>query len=144
MWRKFILACACAMAFTEVHGEPQVDAAAAVLEQCDEFSQAGFRECLQRKVRNSLKSLARAEARAAISVERWDEDEQYIARARSRLRASKNAFVKYRDAQCAFATSLGGGAIGAALEMRRLACVYGLNTERTVALKRLTETMPLE
>lgn len=141
MWFKAAFAFACALACAIAHGTQYKDPVEDVLEQCDEFSQAAIRECLQRKVRGSLKALAQAEAKAAISIERWDEREQFIAKARDRLRASKHAFLKYRDTQCAFAASLGGGAIKAALEQRRMACIYALNTERTVALNRLASSV---
>lgn len=50
-----------------------------------------------------------------------DEDAKYIGLAKEKLRASSKAHKQYPDAQCAFTSSLGGGAIGNALELRRLA-----------------------
>lgn len=142
MWIRTSFAIACAMAFTIAHGTQHRDAATEVLEQCGEFSQAALRECLQGKVRESMKALSQAEARAGTSIDQWDEDERFVASSRDWLRTSTSVFLKYRDAQCAFAASLGGGAIGAALELRRLACVYALNTERTLALTRLAAGIP--
>ncbi|MCA7998000.1 lysozyme inhibitor LprI family protein [Burkholderia metallica] len=80
----------------------------------------GVRECLQRKQEASEVELKRAEEKVREAFAKWDEDSRYINLAKTRLAASKKAFVKYREAQCAFASALGGGAIGNALEMQRL------------------------
>ena len=47
------------------------------------------------------------------------------------------AFDKYLAAQCAFNRSLGGGAIGHALDMRMLACEVELNITRADELDQL-------
>jgi uncharacterized protein YecT (DUF1311 family) len=109
----------------------EIDSARAVLEQCGAYPEAGMRDCLSRKNKDSALAVQRAEAQALASLSRWDEDARYIALARERLGASSKAFVHYRDAHCAFAFSLGGGAIGNALELRRLACRVELNNLRT-------------
>ena len=95
----------------------------------------GVRECLQKKQHATEVDLKRAEEKVQESFGRWDEDQKYINIAKARLVASKKTFVKYREAQCAFASSLGGGAIGNALEMQRLACVAELNNRRAEQLR---------
>ena len=102
----------------------------AALEECGAYSQAGMRECQAKKSDESSAALKRAEDQAVAALSRWDEDARFIHLAKEKLRASSKAYERYRDAQCAFAASLGGGAIGNALEMRRLSCRIGLNNER--------------
>ena len=75
-------------------------------------------------------ALKRAEEQVAAAISKWDEDAKFIDLAKKKLRASNKAYEQYRDAQCAFAYSLGGGAIGNALEMRRLTCRIELDIGR--------------
>lgn len=105
-----------------------------VLEQCGAFSEAGMRDCLATKVAASSAALQRAEDQTFVALSKWDEDAKYVVSAQGKLRASSKAFAQYREAQCAFTSSLGGGAIGNALEIRRLACVAGLNAVRAQQL----------
>lgn len=118
------------------------DHAVEVLDQCGEYSQADMRDCLEKKVRESSRTLAEAEARTRAAIGEWDEDRKFVVRAEARLRASGSDFARYRTGQCAFLTSLGGGAIGNALELRRLACVFAMNTQRAQALTRLAAAIP--
>jgi hypothetical protein len=113
-----------------------------VLEQCGANSQAGMRDCLTHVVAGSASSLAQAEEKMAVGLKRWDEDGRFVALAAKRLLVSKKVLVEYRDAQCAFAAALGGGAVPNALELRRLACVYALNRERIAQLTRLADDLP--
>lgn len=119
-----------------------VDLSAYIMEQCDEFSQAGIRDCLKRKVTESAKALIVLEDKATAVLKQWDEEADFVGRADEKLRASRKAFISYRDAQCIFAASLGGGAIPKALEMRQMACLYSINTERLNHLKRLIADIP--
>lgn len=113
-----------------------------VLEECSHDSQAGMHDCLSKNVRESLKALASAEKKLAAAINRWDEQPKFVAKARAQLISSNAAYLNYRDAQCTFAYALGGGAIGNALELRSLACTFGLNTERATQLTRLASTLP--
>ncbi|ATQ79170.1 hypothetical protein CR152_28745 [Massilia violaceinigra] len=110
-------------------------------EECSEFSQAGMRECLAKKAIDSAASLKKAEARAADAISRWDEDANYIKAAQAKLRESGAAFARYRQAQCAFATSLAGGGAGNSHEISRLACVADMNAQRAMELFRETDTL---
>ena len=47
--------------------------------------------------------------------------------AKNKLKKSNKEFIKYRDLQCDFAYSLGGGAIGNALNMLKYTCLAELN-----------------
>jgi uncharacterized protein YecT (DUF1311 family) len=114
----------------------------AALEQCGAYSEAGMRECLAKKSRESTSALKRAEEQAIIALSKWDEDAKYVNLAKEKLRASSKAYEQYRDAQCAFASSLGGGAIGNALELRRLSCLVGMNTGRTKQLNTDSSALP--
>ncbi|MUI13583.1 DUF1311 domain-containing protein [Massilia dura] len=116
--------------------------AAEVLEQCGEHSQAGMRDCLERKVRESTRTLAEAEATTRAAIRQWDEEPKFVAQAGLKLRASGSEFARYRAAHCAFVASMGGGAILNALELRRLACVFALNAQRTEELTRLAAELP--
>lgn len=120
--------------------EPQSERAA--LEQCGAYSEAGMRECLAKKSDESITALKRAEAHAIIALSKWDEDAKYVNLAKEKLRASSKAYEQYRDAQCAFASALGGGAIGNALELRRLSCLVGLNAGRAEQLDTQSSTLP--
>jgi uncharacterized protein YecT (DUF1311 family) len=104
----------------------------------------GVRECLQEVKRASEANLKRAEKQALASLDKWDEDPRYIKAAKARLVTSRKPFIEYRQAQCAFASSLGGGAIGNALEMQRLACVAELNNRRAEQLRDAVSDLPVK
>jgi uncharacterized protein YecT (DUF1311 family) len=116
----------------------------AAREQCSAsfFSQVEVRECLEKKARASEVALKRVEEKALSAIARWDEDAKYISIAKAKLKTSGEEFVKYRDAHCAYMSSLGGGAIGNALEMRRLACVFELNSRRAEQLSSSIVDLP--
>ena len=110
--------------------------------ECGAYSQAGMRECLAKKSNESQAALERAEGQAVAALSKWDEDEKFIKLAKAKLIASSKAYKRYRDAQCAFATSLGGGAIGNALELRRLSCRIELDIGRTTELNTELSALP--
>jgi uncharacterized protein YecT (DUF1311 family) len=114
-----------------------------IREQCSGGSEADMHDCLVKKARESDKALKDAERTAANTLAKWDEDAKFIGQAQTKLRLSSKAFEHYREAQCAFAASIGGGAIGNALDMRRLACVTELNNRRTVQLQATTNGVPM-
>lgn len=102
-----------------------------------------MRDCLSKKVESSQRLLRQVEDKAVSTLSKWDEDPQYIHQAKAKFSASKKAFERYRDTQCDFASSLGGGAIGAALEARRLACVAELNNRRAEQIRDAVSDVPL-
>ncbi|QFZ83297.1 DUF1311 domain-containing protein [Variovorax paradoxus] len=106
------------------------------------FSMAAVRTCLDKKQAQSEVVLKRAEAQARKAIARWDEDDKYIDLAKTRLAVSSRAFAKYRTEHCAFAASMGGGAIGNALEMGRAACGAELNQRRAEQLRLLVSELP--
>lgn len=116
----------------------------ALREECGAFSQAGMRDCLAKKVENSQKALRQAEENVARTLSKWDEERNYVSQARAKLTASNEGFAKYRDFQCAFSSSLGGGAIGNAIDMRRLACIAELNDRRAAQLREAVSDLPLK
>lgn len=105
------------------------------LREACSFDAAGVRECLDKHAKESEAALKAAESAFAAAVKRWDTDAKYAKQTRQKLSAAAAAFVKYRAAQCAWAASLGGGAIGNALEMSRLACIAELNLRRADSLQ---------
>lgn len=128
----------CALAASALAGTAWANDA---LDECSAYSQAGMRDCLVKKVHESEATLKQAENKVANMLSKWDEDAKHIAAAKEKLKASGKAFAQYREAQCTFAASLGGGAIGNALEMRRLACVVELNTKRAEQLTSVVDTL---
>lgn len=104
----------------------------------------GVRECLQKKAEESEVELKDAEKKAVDVLTKWDEDAKYVNQAKAKLKASNRDFVKYRESQCSFASSLGGGAIGNALAMRRFACIAELNSRRAFQLRDLVSDRPLK
>ena len=112
------------------------------LDECGALSQAGMRECLAGKAADSQALLKRAENDAVTALAQWDEDAKYVKLAKDRLSLSSKTFERYREAQCAFLASLGGGAIASALDMRRLACTADLNNERAASLSNNIANLP--
>lgn len=115
---------------------------AQILEQCSVASQAAMRDCLAKRAIESQHALRDTEKKTAQAIVAWDEDIKFIDAAQARLTTATQAFERYREAQCALSASLGGGAIGNALELRRLACVAAANEMRVEQLRRMTESLP--
>jgi hypothetical protein len=113
-----------------------------VREACSNHSQAGLRDCLTEKVKQSRSELIHAEELAAKTLSGWDEDSRYIRIAQGNLAESNSAFARYREAQCEFSASLSGGAAGNAREIRRMACVASLNGSRADDLRRTSSETP--
>lgn len=112
------------------------------VEECMALSQSDMRECLSRSAAKSQALLRRAETKASTALAKWDEDAKYTKLATAQLDVANKAFAEYRDAQCNFASSLGGGAIANALEMRQLACTITLNNERAALLSDSIGNLP--
>jgi Lysozyme inhibitor LprI len=111
-------------------------------EECSAFSQAGMRECLGKKAQQSTATLLVAETGLRSRIARSGEDARFKTAALTRLVASNAAFARYRVAACDFQSSLGGGAIGNALLIRRLACIAELNLRRAELLDRMGLDIP--
>ncbi len=122
----------------EVQSEKEIRA------QCSDehFSMASVRECLGKRQLQSEVDLRRAEIETRAAFDTWDEDTKYVNLAKARLAASGKAFANYRLEQCAFAASIGGGAIGNALDMRRAACIAELNNRRAEQLRSAVAKLP--
>ena len=108
----------------------------ALREECslNSLSEVDMGECLAKKADKSQKALLQAEEKVASILLKWDEDEKYIALAETRLATSNKVFLKYRETQCDFASSLMGGSVGGSHEMARFACVAELNNRRAQQL----------
>lgn len=118
------------------------DNEARIREECSANSQAGMRDCLAHHAAESQRMLNNAEKKISQAIASWDEDQKFVRTAQAGLTAATQAFERYREAQCALSASLGGGAIGNALELRRLACVAAANEMRVEHLRRMTESLP--
>ncbi|MDR1969062.1 MAG: DUF1311 domain-containing protein [Burkholderiaceae bacterium] len=110
--------------------------------QCSGFSMTGIHACLAKKAASSQKALRHADRKVLGILAKSAEEPERIGAAKTRLAASTQAFANYREKQCAFAYSLGGGAIGAALELRRFACVAELNNRQARQLRDAVSGMP--
>jgi hypothetical protein len=117
---------------------PQFDAA----RQCDQFSQAERHDCVSAMATDSAVALRLAEARAAGMIDNWFESAKVKKLANTSLKASSQAFGAYRQAKCAFAGALRGGAIGNAHEISRLACIADTNAQRALELRHDTDALP--
>ena len=105
-------------------------------------SEADMTECLKAKALKSQKELQNTEKKMIKILSEWDEDPSNINIAKANLTTANKEFIKYRDAQCKFNYSLGGGAIENALEMRLFACIAELNNRRNQQLIDLMSGMP--
>ena len=72
-------------------------------------------ECLEEFFHTSQASLINHSRNFFNALSNWDEDKEHIVIAQNKLKKSNKEFIKYRDLQCDFAYSLGGGAIDSAL-----------------------------
>ena len=118
------------------------DNEARIREECSANSQAGMRDCLEKRAIASQHALRDTEKKTAEAIAAWDEDKKFIGAAQARLTAATQAFERYREAQCALAASLGGGAVGNALALRRLSCVAAANEMQVEQLRQMGESLP--
>ena len=113
----------------------------ASVEDCDAYSQADRLTCLGKAATASEIELTQARSALASAIDRWDEDAKYKAAAKRQLDAADYAFAKHRTAHCRLQQSLGGGAVGNGLEMRRLLCAEALNTARAAQLSQMAKSL---
>lgn len=117
-------------------------AGAAKHDECAAGSQGEMRSCLEKTSQASATTLAAAEQAAMSALSRWDEDEKYRKSSIAALKNSSKSFSAFRQAQCDFFSSLGGGAIGNALALRRLECVTRLNQWQAEWLRAASSDLP--
>ncbi|MDR3157887.1 MAG: DUF1311 domain-containing protein [Zoogloeaceae bacterium] len=105
-----------------------------VRRECSEnfFSMIAVGECIERKAQASETALKEAEKKLRAALDKWIEDERFIRLAKTKLTASSKAFLRYREAQCAFARSLHGSAISHG--MLRNACIAEQNNRRAAQI----------
>lgn len=105
-------------------------------DECSEenFSMVDVRKCLEIKLQVSESSLKESEQAMRLALNAWDEETRYIKQAQTRLDKAEKSFIVFRKSHCEFAYSLGGGAIGNALDMERIACMAELNNTRAQQL----------
>ena len=117
-------------------------ASAAKPDECAAGSQAEMRSCFEKTSLASAATLAAAEQAAMSALSRWDEDEKHRKSSIAALKNSLKSFSAFRHAQCDFFSSLGGGAIGNALALRRLECVTRLNLWQAEWLRAASADLP--
>lgn len=103
-----------------------------------------MRDCLAKKADDSQKALKQIEDKVVGVLSTWDEDDKYISLAKEKLARSSKEFTKYRETQCEFSVSLGGGGAGNTREMGRLACVAELNGRRAEQLRHAVANLPIK
>lgn len=105
-------------------------------DECSEesASMVDMRKCLEIKLQVSESSLKESEQAMRLALNAWDEETRYIKQAQTRLDKAGKSFIAFRKSHCEFAYSLGGGAIGNALDMGRIACMAELNNTRAQQL----------
>ncbi|WP_181415944.1 lysozyme inhibitor LprI family protein [Gilliamella apicola] len=97
-------------------------------------SEAELTKCLEKIFYTSQAELDKSQQKFFDALTNWYEDKQYIIIAKTKLKRTNQEFIKYRDLQCDFAYSLGGGAIENALNMFKFSCLAELNFQRTKQL----------
>lgn len=117
---------AASLAFDPAFSQAALTGERALRDECS-FDPNGINECLHAKVDQSLTRLREARASAAGHIKSRRVDTGRGQPARTLLAIADDAYARYRHAHCAFGASMGGGAIGHALETGRLACVADLN-----------------
>jgi hypothetical protein len=100
-----------------------------------EFSQAALKDCLEAELRTSEIALAEAEAALAAAIAAWDEYPKYLEAAEAARVAAAAAFAASREAECALAESLAGGAAGNSRRIMGLSCAAALNAQRAARLR---------
>ncbi|MFQ1013453.1 lysozyme inhibitor LprI family protein [Gilliamella apicola] len=96
------------------------------------FSQVDVAYCLEKIFYISEAELDKSQWKLFNELSKWDEGRDYIVRAKNKLKKSHKEFIKYRDRECDFAHSLGGGAIG--LNKITYSCLAELNFQRAKLL----------
>lgn len=96
------------------------------------FSQVDVAYCLEKIFYISEAELDKSQWKLFNELSKWDEGRDYIVRAKNKLKKSHKEFIKYRDSECDFAHSLGGGAIG--LNKITYSCLAELNFQRAKLL----------
>ncbi|WP_334324783.1 lysozyme inhibitor LprI family protein [Gilliamella apicola] len=96
------------------------------------FSQVDLAYCLEKIFYISEAELDKSQWKLFNVLSKWDESQNYIVRAKNKLKKSHKEFIKYRDRECDFAHSLGGGAIG--LNKITYSCLAELNFQRAKQL----------
>lgn len=112
-------------------------------EECS-FELGGMRECLEKKQTASEMTLKKSQTDVYQVLEKWDEDEKYIKIAQQNFSAGEGEFIAYREKYCQFSASLGGGAIGNALDIQRIACITELNNHHAKQLRDAIADLPLK
>jgi len=116
-----------------------------VFKECSDVYgfQVEIRACVEKQAKDSQPILRRAEEKMTRTLSsQWDEDDKYIIEAKGKLAASNQAFINYRDTQCAFEASLVGG--GLHRDTTHQACVAELNNRRAARLRDGESWLPLK
>jgi uncharacterized protein YecT (DUF1311 family) len=104
------------------------------------LSQIEFGECLEKKRQESASELQSAETLMRTALTQWDEDAYFVHQAQEMFTVAANAFTAYRELQCEFARSRGGGGVHSSTF--RLACETELNLKRAAELRDAASLIP--
>ena len=110
-----------------------------IRDQCADryFSQVEVQSCVRKHAADSRTVLQKAQTQVAAEIRQWDEETGYKDAALKKYEAAEKSFAAYRDRYCDWAASLGGGAIGTALEMRKNACIAEQNRTHAGQLREM-------
>lgn len=99
--------------------------------------------CVNQSLKESEILLKDTQVEALQKLDQWDEELPYKMQSKKALLLSNEQFIHYREKECYFFQTLGGGAIGHALNLRRKGCEYNLNIERVQKLKNKLDQLPM-
>ncbi|NHZ63374.1 hypothetical protein [Massilia genomosp. 1] len=112
---KIVLSALLAFPMSSVQAQsPAVAPHVGTVDKCNKFSQAGRHDCFRKSFVESTLTLKKAEADALGKIALWFENDRYKNIARTKMRAADAAFVRYREARCAFIVALRGAALPSA------------------------------
>lgn len=98
--------------------------------ECEQFSQADLNQCTVNNYLLSENRLKEVETNLTNKIKVWTEDNKYRSIASRKLTESRRDFVDYKKSNCSFAAALGGGAVGAAINLREVKCQLEMNKNR--------------
>jgi len=108
-------------------------------DECSEFSQAGMRECLREKAKESQQVLEQVEEEIFFEIPRKRVEPEYIFESVGKLPVANQAFYLYRDACCAFRASLSGGGNGRSIA--HPLCIAAQNNRRAAQLDKIIDNL---
>jgi len=111
----------------------------ALYDECGAFSQAGMRECLREKAKESQQILAQVEEENFTPPSQTPIEPEYLSEIAGKRPVANQAFYLYRDAYCAFDASLSGGGNGRSIA--HPLCIAAQNNGRAAQLDKIIDNL---